>query len=306
MKYIFIANPNAGKKDALDRINNEINSLTTKIEYDIHATTGKKDAENFVREYSKKNPDEDVCFIACGGDGTISEIANGLVGTKNKCFAILAYGSGNDFIKYYKGKDFLSLQKIVDGTRHTIDILKIDDGTGIPKYSVNVTNFGLDSVVCSYANKLKDQGKSGAYTKGVIRAIFIGRYNDISVDVDGECVTGKRLLLGTLANAHYVGSKYFTAPYAKNDDGIIDVLLYKSMPLFKFASLLNAYIEGKHLEEKNVKKAKKYIFYKKTSNPIKVYSKKPFELCLDGEMLPGTEFYVSIIPGAIDFIIPHD
>ena len=112
MKYIFIANPNAGKKDAIQRINEQLNSLTTKIDYEIYETKGKKDAERFVKEYSADNVDEKVCFIACGGDGTISEIANGLVGTSNKSFAILAFGSGNDFIKYYKGKDFLSLQKM--------------------------------------------------------------------------------------------------------------------------------------------------------------------------------------------------
>lgn len=306
MKYIFIANPNAGKKDAIEKINNQLASINRKIDYEIYETKGKADAKLFVADYSKEHVDDEVCFIACGGDGTISEIANALVGTKNKSFAILAYGSGNDFIKYYKGKDFLSLQKIIDGEKHTIDILKIDDGTNVPKYSVNVCNFGLDSVVCSYANKLKDAGKKNAYTKGVIRAIFVGRYNDISVDVDGEKVTGKRLLLGTLANCHYVGGEYFTAPRAKNDDGIIDVLLYKAMPLLKFASMLNAYKAGEHLSDENVEKCKKYIFFKKTKNPIRVYSEKQFELCLDGEMLPGTDFSVSIVPGAIDFIIPSD
>ncbi len=306
MKYIFIANANAGKKDALTKIDNEIKSLSQKIDYKIYQTQGKKDATRFVKEYSAKNPDEEVCFIACGGDGTISEVASGLVGTKNKSFAILAYGSGNDFIKYYKGKNFLSLEKIIGGEKHDIDILKIDDGTNNEYYSVNVCNFGLDSVVCSYANKLKDAGKKNGYTKGVIRAIFIGRYNDISVDVDGEKVTGKKLLLGTLANCHYVGGSYFTAPNAKNDDGIIDVLLYKAMPLYKFASLLDAYKNGKHLEPENIKKAEKYIFYKKTKEPIHVYSDKLFELCLDGEMLPGTNFYVSIVPKAVNFIIPKD
>ena len=112
--------------------------------------------------------------------------------------------------------------------------------------------------------------------------------------------------MGTLANCHYVGGSYFTAPRAKNDDGIIDVLLYKAMPLYKFASLLDAYKNGKHLEPENVKKAEKFIFYKKTTNPIHVYSEKEFELCLDGEMLPGTNFYVSIVPKAVNFIIPKD
>lgn len=306
MKYIFIANANAGKKDALERIDKEIKSLSAPIEYEIHQTTGKKDATNFVREYSKAHEDEKVCFIACGGDGTINEVANGLMGTKNKSFAILAYGSGNDFIKYYKGKDFLSLQKIVDGEEHKIDILKIDDGSGKDYYSINVTNFGLDSVVCSYANKLKDKGRKNAYTLGVIRAIFIGRYNKIDVEIEGKKMTNGTILLGTLANCHYVGGQYFTAPNAKNDDGIIDVCVFRPMPLLKFASMLNAYKTGQHLNEENRKKLTKELIYAKTSQPIHVFSDKQFELCLDGEMLPGTSFYVSIVPSAINFIIPKD
>ena len=306
MKYIFIANKNAGNKDALTKIDEQLKSLTSPIDHEIYCTKGKKDASRFVQEYSSLHPDDEVCFIACGGDGTISEVANGLVGTKNKYLAILAYGSGNDFIKYYKGYDFLSLQKIVDGEKHKIDILKITDGTDIPKYSINVCNFGLDSVVCAYANKLKDQGKKHAYTKGVIRAIFCGRYNDIQVEVDNELVVDKKLLLGTLANCHYVGGTYFTAPRAKNDDGIIDVCIYRPMPLLKFASLLNAYKTGHHLDDENLARTTKELFFKKTKNPIHVFSKKPFELCLDGEMLPGTDFYVSIVPGAINFIIPKN
>ena len=306
MKYIFIANPNAGKKDSLKKIDEQIKSQSSPIDYEIYETQGKKDATRYVKEYSSAHKDDEVCFIACGGDGTISEIASALVGTKNKYFAILAYGSGNDFIKYYKGKDFHSLQKIIDGEKHKIDILKIDDHTDVPKYSVNVCNFGLDSVVCSYANKLKDKGVRNAYTIGVVRAIFIGRYNNIQVEVDNELVTGKRLLLGTLANAHYVGGSYFTAPYAKNDDGIIDVLLYKAMPLYKFASMLNSYKAGTHLEPAGIEKTKKYVVTKKTKNPIHVFSDEEFELCLDGEMLPGTDFLVSIVPGALNFIIPSD
>ena len=306
MKYIFIANANAGKRNAIEKINEGIKTLDREIDYEIYKTTGPKDATRFVKEYSEKHPDEKVCFVACGGDGTISEVSAGLVGTKNKSFAIFALGSGNDFIKYYKGKDFLSIQKIIDGEEHKIDILSIDDGTGVPHYSINVTNFGLDSVVCSYANKLKDAGKKNAYTRGVIRAIFIGRYNKIDVEVDGEKITNGKLLLGTLANAHYVGGSYFTAPNAKNDDGIIDVLVFRPMPLYKFAMMLDSYKAGTHLLPENNKIVRKELFYKQTKNPIHVFSDKEFELCLDGEMLPGKSFYVSIIPSAINFIIPKD
>ena len=306
MKYIFIANENAGKKDAVQRIEEGIKALTKKIDYEIYKTTGPKDATRFIKEYSSQHEEEKVCFVACGGDGTINETATGLVNTKNKCFAILALGSGNDFIKYYKGKDFLSIQKIVDGQEHKIDLLTIDDGSGVPKYSINVTNFGLDSVVCSYANKLKDAGKKNAYTKGVIRAIFIGRYNKIDVEVEGKKVTNGRVLLGTLANCHYVGGSYFTAPNAKNDDGLIDVFVLKPMSLFRFAFMLNSYKAGTHLLPENRKYIEKQLCYAQTNKPIHVFSDKKFELCLDGEMLPGYSFYVSVIPQAINFIIPAD
>ena len=49
MKYIFIANANAGKKDALTRIDNEIKSLSQKIDSEIYQTQGKKDATRFVK-----------------------------------------------------------------------------------------------------------------------------------------------------------------------------------------------------------------------------------------------------------------
>ena len=306
MKYIFIANPNAGNKDAVSRVENEINSLKTKIDYEIYVTQCKQDGTQFVREYCKKNQDEKACFVACGGDGTINEVAHGLVGSKNKTLAILAFGSGNDFIKYYKGKCFTSLEKIVGGTEHLIDILQVDDGQSNDHYSINVCNFGLDAVVCAYANKLKDAGKKNAYTKGVIRAIFIGRYNKIDVEIDGKKVTNGRVLLGTLANCHYVGGSYFTAPLAKNDDGLIDASVFKPMSLLKFSTMLNAYKSGTHLNPENREKIKKELCFAKTNQPIHVFSDKKFDIALDGEVISGTSFYVSIVPNAINFIIPAD
>ena len=307
MKYIFIANPNAGNKDAEARINNELKALKNPIDYEIYSTKGKLDATNFVVDYSKAHEKEEVCFVACGGDGTLNEVATGIMGTTNKYLGILAYGSGNDFVKYYKGHNFINIQNLVDGEPHKIDILKVTDNTNpsmAPRYSINVCNFGLDAVVCAHANKLKDAGKKHAYTRGVLKAILVGRYNDIQVEVEGEVASSKKMLLCTLANCHYVGGSYFTAPKALNDDGIIDVCLYRTMPLLKFASLEKLYQTGHHLEEPCLSKTKKELYFKKTKGPIRVHSKKQFDICLDGEVLPGTDFNVTIVPSAINFIIP--
>ena len=108
MKYIFVCNKNAGQRQATSLIRDQIQKLSNKIEYELYETKAPLDATRFVTEYCDAHKDEETCFVACGGDGTINEVASGIVNKKNKSIAPFACGSGNDLIKYYKGKDFLN------------------------------------------------------------------------------------------------------------------------------------------------------------------------------------------------------
>ena len=112
MHYCFIINNEPGKSGNAEVIRNGIESLQNPIDYELHLTTAEKNATEFVREYCAENPAKETCFVACGGDGTINEVATGMVEAKNKHLAVLAYGSGNDFIKYYEGKDFRDIERL--------------------------------------------------------------------------------------------------------------------------------------------------------------------------------------------------
>lgn len=218
MHYCFIVNNEPGKAGNADIIRADIEKLPEKIDFEIYLTTAEKTAIDHVRDYCKANPEQETCFVACGGDGTINEVSTGMVGSKNKHLAVLAYGSGNDFIKYYEGKDFRSVADLVKGTAHKIDILKVGDD----HYSINVCNFGFDSVVASTANKLSRRGNKNPYRWGIVKAIFCGRFNSIQVKADGELLNqGKRMLLCTLGNNNHVGGEFFCSPRAKNDDGLM-------------------------------------------------------------------------------------
>lgn len=297
MHYCFIINNEPSKAGNADKIQAQIDKIDTPLDYQIYKTTAQKTATEFVKEYCAENPDKETCFVACGGDGTINEVASGMVGAQNKHLAVLAYGSGNDFIKYYEGKDFLSVENLVNGTAHKIDILKVNND-----YSINVCNFGFDSVVASTANKLSRKGNKNPYRWGIVKAIFCGRFNRIQVKADGEELNpGKRMLLCTLGNNNHVGGEFFCSPRAKNDDGLIEVCYCKTTTLMGFLGMLKVYTLGNHLDDPKVSK---HFIYRQ-SKTVDIHSNKQIELCLDGEMLAGNDFHIEIIPNAISFIIPN-
>ncbi len=301
MKYCFIINNGPGKTDNAPQIIDEISKLDTAIDHRIYKTTAVRTATEFVASECRNHPDSEICFVACGGDGTINEVATGMMrgGAGNKHLAVLAYGSGNDFIKYYPGLDFRSISRLVKGTAHRIDIMRVNGNA----YSINVCNYGFDSAVCSKANELTRRNRRNVYRWGVAHAIMFARFNRIETIVGGETINkGHRMLLCTLGNNNHVGGEFCCSPKAKNDDGLIEVGFAKCTSLLGFLSLMGSYRKGTHLDKP---RARRHFIYRQAKT-VEVHSRKPIELCLDGEMLPGRDFKIEMIPGAISFIIPSD
>ena len=299
MEYCFIINNGPGKTSNAPKIIDAISALDTPIGHRIFKTTGIRTATDFVANECRRNHDKEICFVACGGDGTINEVATGMMigGTANKHLAVLAYGSGNDFIKYYPEHDFKSIRDLVNGTPHLIDIMKVNE----KEYSINVCNFGFDADVCARANRLTVKHRRNVYRWGLIHAILFARFNRIDTFVDGEQIhKGRRMLLCTLGNNSHIGAEYCCSPRAKNDDGLIEVGFVKSTSLIGLLSLMGAYRKGTHLDNP---RTRKHFIYRQAKT-VCIHSHKPTELCLDGEMLAGRDFRVEILPRAISFIIP--
>lgn len=298
MKYVFIVNPNSGKSELKDDLLKQIKKYNDNIEYEIYYTKQEKDAVSFVSEYCLKN-ENDVVFVACGGDGTLNEVVSGAMGHNNALVTCYPCGSGNDFVKVYGGKEkFLNLDNLINGVETKIDVMKVND-----KYAVNVTNFGFDASVCDIANKVRRKkiiGGKRSYTTGIIGAIFTSMKTKCRVEVDGEVLVDKKILLSTVANGKYVGGAYLCAPKSDNEDGLLEVSVVKPVSIFKFASLISPYKKGEHLYNPRYKNIIKYRRGKK----VIIDSNKKFKICLDGEIYRGDHFEIENLKQVLRFIKP--
>lgn len=306
MKHLIVCNGSAGGFDPAFEA--KIEESFKGLDYEIYKTTGPRSVIPFLKEYLAKNKDQ-VRVYACGGDGTIHEVANALVGFKNAELAIIARGTGNDFVKIYGGKEkFQDFKPLIEGKAKPIDLSKIEgEGLEEPLYSINVINFGFDAIVGARGNYYKEHGLPEGVKEGTNPydyalkhdAMKHGRFNDIEVFADGEKLNEKQILLATLAQGQYVGGQFRCAPKSLNDDGLIDVCVLKTMTFLGLGMIIGTYTKGGHLD-----KPRKKIVYRRAKE-IKMVAPQDFDVCVDGEMIKGNNYTVSVVPDAISLVIPE-
>lgn len=306
MKHLIVVNGSAGSFDP--EFEKKVNDAFKGLDFEIYQTTGPKSVIPFLKKYLAKEKDT-VRVYACGGDGTVHEVVNGVVGFDNAEVAIIASGTGNDFVKIYGGKEnFQDFKKLINGKVQPVDVSVISgDGVKEPMYSINVINFGFDAIVGARGNYYKEHGLPADAKEGTNPydyalkhdAMKHGRFNDIEVYADGEKLNEKQMLLATLAQGQYVGGQFRCAPKSDNTDGLIDVCVLKTMTFLGLGMIIGTYTKGNHLD-----KPRKKIVYRRAKE-IKMNSPKDFDVCVDGEMIKGNNFTVKVVPGAVKLVLPQ-
>ena len=212
--------------------------------------------------------------------------------------AILYFGGATqDFIINFPGRDFRNVRAMLDGTVTPIDIIQVNDS-----FCLNVCNLGFNSKVASRANELVAKGKSAhqAYTRGVINAFLTSRFNRIKVTVDGERIARGRMVLCTVANGRRVGGEFNCAPHAKVDDGLIDVCYFRAMSLARLLMLFPLYRSGQHIGSRP---GRNKVLYRQ-AREVTISSEDLIDIYIDGEQLPGSQFHLKILPGALPLRLP--
>lgn len=298
MKHIFIVNPAAGGQDNTRKINEAVKSLAAQkgFEYKVCISERPKHAEEIVHKIMKEYPDETVRFYACGGDGTLNEVAQGVVHYDNAQLTNFPYGTGNDFIRIFSKDGEFSLENLIDGEVMDIDYIETSEGV-----SVNITTIGLDARVARGMQKYKrifKQNGQFPYVISIFENIVTPMSRNLKIEIDGKDVSGDYVVL-LVANGNYYGGGFNPVPDASVTDGKLNVLLIKKLSRLTVARVINAYKNGEY------KNYPQYIdYFEAETVTVKQNDKYIMDLNLDGEVIGVSEAKISIGQKKIHFVVP--
>ncbi len=302
MRYVFIINPRAGKKNPKEWFFPRIEAFFAahKIPYRVHVTEYAGHATEIVREEASQG--DRVRVIAVGGDGTLREVACGAEGLPHVEVGILPCGSGNDYLRSYGLKeDFLEPERLVGGQAYPVDMIESDYLSAL-----NLCSVGIDSQVAMdmvrYKNLPMVSG-SMAYNIALLKA-FLGKIGiQIKVTVDGgKHVFSGRYLLAVAAVGSFYGGGYCASPVSVVDDGLLDIVLVKvPKSRLQIPELLKIYKKGEHIGHPKFQDLLTYV----RGKSVVIESEQPAAVNCDGECEARCESSFSVRPAAVRFIVPQ-
>ncbi len=192
--------------------------------------------------------------VAFGGDGTISEVVDGLVAAGRPTeLGIIPRGTGGDF-----RRSACLPEKVAEAARHVqkapvrrIDVgrahFTAEDGSRASRCFVNVASFGFSAEVAARANRSsKRLGARLSFVGAAVSTLF--RYDNIEVNisVDDGPPQRRQLLLGAVGNGCFFGGGMKICPQSCLDDGVLDLVVVGEMGALEVVTKLGTTIYGGH------------------------------------------------------------
>ena len=250
-KIHFVLNPKAGNGISLkifQEIEGELKS--NNVKYTLFKSQGKNDIFNHVM--SDEIPDCDL-ICAMGGDGTIHEIADGLMQSgkaSDLAFSIIPSGTGNAFAQTLgELKPKKAIQKILKGERLKIDAMEIKQGSKT-SYAVNIIGWGMASRVNQISDQLRILGGI-RYNIASLIGIATMKKKKLILRMDDEVINEDALFFLAL-NTVYTGKGMKMAPDADFTDGLIDIIMFKSATKLQVVNIFLKLFSGKHIFDPRV------------------------------------------------------
>lgn len=269
-RRFLIVNPVSGKGKSIT-VSKEIEERLKcdNINYEMLYTKKSMDATNYVKELTRPN---DIIY-SIGGDGTLNEIVNGIIGLDRKLCVIPA-GSGNDFYKTIANSE---------------QGIKTDVGIVNGRHFINSFSIGIDADICDNTILFRKKyiPSSMIYNLSVLYTLL--GYKSKNIDIGEE---NKDCTLISIMNGKYYGGGFKISPDAICNDGLLNVTIVDKKSKAAIIYLLTKLLKATHQDAKGV-------YTSKVKN-LKITSNIDLLACIDGEMIRSNQYEIGIIPNAIE------
>lgn len=296
MKHIFIINPAAGKYDHTVQFREKIEKAcgARNLDFEILVSAKRGDCREYARKAAQSG--EEVRLYACGGDGTLNEVVNGVVGYPNAAVTHFPCGSGNDTIKMFSETEpFFQLERLLDAEEAQFDLIRCNETC-----SINILSIGFDAKVGAGMTSFKRlplvSGK-GSYILSILSNLLHGLTEQYTITLEsGEKISGKKTMI-CICNGRWYGGGFNPVPEAEPDDGMLDVLIVKDVNIIQVAFVVGSYQKGRY------KELPKLIRHERCRK-LCIECEKQAVVNVDGEILRTKKAEIELIRGGIRFFYP--
>jgi diacylglycerol kinase (ATP) len=260
----------------------------------LEPTGGKGHATELSRNAAASGCD---VVVACGGDGTINEVANGLAGS-DTALAVIRGGTANVWAKEVgvPREPLSAVRLVAEGRRRRMDLGLVRGEGGEPsRFFLLMAGVGLDGYVVSRVpERLKQRLGAVAYVLYGLRESLRFRPEPTSLLIDGEAVTADLLWL-LAANTRSYGGVIEIARDALADDGLLDVYLFEGR------GVRQTFAHGLRILRR---KRDAPGVVRRRAAEIEIASSNRLDCQVDGESLDFALRSIGIAPRALTVMLP--
>ncbi len=289
---LVIYNPIAGRsrvRRAWPRLESALKNAG--VEFDAVATQAPLDATELARSAVGRY----ASIIGIGGDGTISEIVNGLMQEREMetiPLGIIPFGNGDDFAKVLPpeapigGNSYdwrAAIQKIAMGESRSYDVGRLysaDSHAGLKehyRYFLNVVDVGFGAhTVQNFATVPRLLSGYPAYLAAVLKTMVDYPALSLRIQLDDAPAFEKVTTITAIGNGRCFGGGFWVCPEARPDDGWLDVMMAQQISRRTILRLLPKLQRGTHIHEPVVEMSR--------ARRVVLESDEPFFVEADGEI----------------------
>jgi len=300
----IIANPNSGGGKAnrlLPRLEEGLREIG--VPGSVRRTRGPGHAAELAREAMEDGVSR---VLVVGGDGTIHEVANGILGddgAERPALVILPVGTGNDFHRMVRGPGGLpgALRLIQEGVPRAFDVGEVR-WAGQHRFFVNLLGVGVDTEVLRRRERFTRLSGVVQYLAALGTALVRFEHVPLAVDfpenpgshggVEHQPAILADVLLAAVMIGPSVGGGFFLAPSAEPDDGLLDIFVAERLKLIQIMRYLPRALRGRLGTEPEIHVAQV------ASLRFRSPDGRPFAFELDGELMDteATSLEIGIRP----------